>query len=144
MATTAGPSPSQGGSGTTLSTINWGSLVGWTQSGRLVCTTHCPGSCGGFSPCIPFVGFEGTGPPWPLKATTFNLDPFTFTGDSFTAPSVEFVNLSGGAVTTNANGGGTLAGFTDIVPTFGIGGLVALGAALVYLGAHAIRGREKK
>ena len=125
------------------STINWGALTGWTQTGRLVCTEYCPGGCGICAgPCIPFVGFSGTGPLPPLKASTFNLDPFTFSGDIFTAPSVEFVNLSGGAVTANANAGGTLAGFSNIVPTFGIGGLAVLGAALVYLGARAIN-RER-
>ena len=143
VVTTAGPSPNQGGTGDTLTTINWGNLVGWTQSGRLVCQSHCPGGCGLASSCIPFVGFEGTGPPAPLKSSTFNIDPWVFAGDSFIGPSVEFVNLSGGAVTANANGGGSLAGFSDIVPTFGIGGLAALGAALVYLGTRAIRGREE-
>ena len=133
----------QTGSGDTWSTINWGSLTGWTQTGRLVCETHCPGGCGAASSCVPFVGFEGTGPPGPLNGSVFNTDPWIFTDHtSFTAPSVEFVNLGAGAVRGYAQSNGTLAGFADVVPTFGIGGLAALGAALFYLGARAIRGRQ--
>ena len=52
------------------------------------------------------------------------------------------MNLSAGAVVAYAISGGTLAGTADVVPTFGIGGLAALGAALVYLGSRAIRRRE--
>ena len=137
--TTAGPQRIQGGSGDTGSTINWGNLVGWTQSGRLVCNTHCPGgfgACGLASSCIPFVGFEGTGPPAPLKATTFNIDPMVFnnfdgalpnSGKRFTVPSVEFVNLSGGAVTANATGGGFLV---HAIPALGPSGLAAMGGIL--------------
>jgi hypothetical protein len=135
--TTAKPSPNQTGAGSTTTAISWGSLTGWTQTGRLFCKTNCPGTCGTASSCVPFVGFEGTGPPAPLKSTTFNLDPFTFTTDgaSFTVPSVEFVSLGGGAVTANTKGGGTLS----TVPAIPLAGLAGLGAALVYLGSRALR-----
>jgi hypothetical protein len=55
--------------GTVEADIDWGTLSGWTQTGRIVCITHCPGGCPtGISTCIPFVGFEGTGPIPPSRA----------------------------------------------------------------------------
>ena len=138
--TSAGPDNGQGGSGSTASSTSWGSLTGWTQTGRLVCTTNCPGGCpAGVSSCIPFVGFEGTGPPAPLKATAFTFDPWDYEGDmsGFTAPSFEIVELVGGAVEANLQYKGTPpAPDVPALPLLGIGGL---GAALVYLGARGMR-----
>ena len=53
--------PNQTGTGSTTTSINWGTLTGWSQTGRLLCVTNCPGGCGGASSCKPFVGFEGLG-----------------------------------------------------------------------------------
>jgi hypothetical protein len=131
----------QGGTGSVDTTIDWGALNGWTQTGRLICTTFCPGGCPtGISSCVPFVGFEGTGPPAPLKASSFLTDTWTFTGDGtgggFTSPSFETTNLGGGAVTANLLIRGILRPIVPALPLLGVAGL---GAALVYLGTRAIR-----
>jgi hypothetical protein len=129
--------------------ISWGALTGWTQTGRLNCTTHLGN--GGTPPpssCVLFVGFEGTGPPAPLKGggASFNTDPWTFTitggAERFDTPSVEFVNLGGGAVTANVKIGG--GEYSDSpIPALPLIGVAGLGAALLYLGARAIRGRSR-
>jgi len=144
VATTAGPDLSvpHGGTGSVTTSIDWGALTGWTQTGRLICTTYCPGGCpSGVSSCVPFVGFEGTGPPAPLKSGTFNTDTWTFSGGgaAFSSPSVEQVNLSGGAVTANTLLAGT---FASVVPALPLLGVAGLGAALVYLGTRAIRRKD--
>jgi hypothetical protein len=137
------PSAGQLGSGTVGTSISWGSLTGWTQTGRLVCVTNCPGGCPtGVSSCVPFVGFEGTGPPAPLKSSSFTFDPFTFSGGgaSFASASVETVNLSGGAVTANVTIDGTrVFGSVPAIPLAALGGL---GAGLVYLGSRALRRKK--
>ena len=137
--TTAGPSAGQTGSGDTASSISWGVLTGWTQTGYLTCISNCPGGPCPASACIPFIGFEGTGPPAPLSATAFDSDPWTFAGDgsSFAAPSVEMVNLSGGGVTVNLQWGSSTRTFP--VPALPLVGLGVLGSGLVYLAARAIR-----
>jgi hypothetical protein len=131
------------GAGTTGTSISWGSLTGWTQTGRLVCITNCPGGCPtGTSSCVPFVGFEGTGPPAPLNGSTFSFDPFTFSGGgtSYTTPSVEIVNLSGGAVTANVTlDANRVFGSVPAIPLAALGGL---GAGLVYLGSRALRRKK--
>jgi len=131
------------GTGSVETSIDWGELTGWTQTGRLVCITYCPGSgagCGAASSCIPFVGFEGTGPPAPLKSSNFVTDTWTFSGDGtgggFVAPSFETTNLAGGAVTANLLLRGILRPIVPALPLLGVAGL---GAALVYLGTRAIR-----
>lgn len=137
---TLGPAPNQTGSGTTATTINWGALTGWSQTGRLLCVTNCPGGCNGASSCKPFVGFEGLGPPAPLKGTSFNTDPWVFTGDthSFSSTSVQIVNLGGGAVTAALEVGGRLVQ----IPALPLAALGGLGAGLVYLGSRAL-GRKR-
>jgi hypothetical protein len=145
---TLGPTPNQTGAGTTATTINWGTLTGWTQTGRLLCVTNCPGGCDPDGPgplpaassCKPFVGFEGLGPPAPLKASAFNLDPWVFTGDthSFSSAAVELVNLGGGAVVAWNQAGGRLVQ----IPALPLAALGGLGAGLVYLGSRAL-GRKR-
>jgi hypothetical protein len=135
---TLGPTPNQTGSGNTSSTINWGALTGWSQTGRLFCQTNCPGGCGAASGCKPFVGFDGLGPPAPLKSNTFNSDPWVFTGDEFTATSFEIVSLGLGAVTAAVQIGGRLVA----IPALPLAALGGLGAGLVYLGARAL-GRKR-
>ena len=139
------PQTGQAGSGSVGATISWGALTAWTQTGRLNCTTLCPGGCPtGVSSCVPFVGFEGTGPPAPLKngGASFNFDPFTFSGGGagFSTPSVETVNLTGGAVTAYVNFTGTrVFGSVPAIPLAALGGL---GAGLVYLGSRALRRKQ--
>jgi hypothetical protein len=132
------------GTGTVETAIDWGTLSGWTQTGRVVCITHCPGGCPtGVSICVPFVGFEGTGPNPPIKSTTFDTDPWSFTGNGsgggFEAPSFEFVNLAGGVVTMNLMPRGILR---PVVPAAPLAGVAALGGVLAYLAARAIRRRR--
>lgn len=131
---TLGPAPNQTGAGNTGSTINWGSLTGWTQTGRLFCKTTCPGGCGAASGCIPFVGFDGLGPPAPLSSASFNTDPWVFTGDEFTSAPFQIVSLSLGAVTAAIQVGGRLVA----IPALPLAALGGLGAGLVYLGARAL------
>jgi hypothetical protein len=136
---TLGPTGGQVGAGSTTTSINWGTLSGWSQTGRLFCKTNCPGGCPkGASGCIPFVGFDGLGPPAPLKATQFNSDPWVFTGDEFTAASFEIVSLGLGAVTAATQIGGRLVE----IPALPLAALGGLGAGLVYLGARAL-GRKR-
>jgi len=137
---TLGPAPNQTGVGTTATSISWGALTGWSQTGRLLCVTNCPGGCNGASSCKPFVGFEGLGPPAPLKATSFNSDPWVFTGDthSFESTSFELVSLGAGAVTAALEIGGRLVA----VPALPLAALGGLGAGLVYLGSRAL-GRKR-
>jgi len=137
------PAPGQLGTGGTTTTISWGSLTGWTQTGRVVCLTNLPGDPGPQEPpdpssCVLFVGFEGTGPPAPLSATAFDSDPWTFSGDGFAfqASPIEYLNLGGGAVLANVVWRGELS---LPIPALPLAGLAALGAALVYLGARALR-----
>jgi hypothetical protein len=134
--TTLGPAPNQTGVGSTTGSINWGQLTGWTQTGQLFCVTNCPGGCAGASSCKPFVGFEGLGPPAPLKASSFNTDPWTFTTDShsFKTASVELVSLGLGAVTAAGQFGGRLVQ----IPALPLAALGGLGAGLVYLGSRAL------
>jgi len=142
--TTAGPSPGQTGSGTTSTSISWGALSGWTQTGQLVCTTFCGGTPGcptGVSSCVPFVGFEGTGPPAPLTASSLTIGAQTYAGDmsSFTtADATEFVNLAGGAVTGSLVWDGTLVTI-PLLPLAAFGGL---GAGMVFLGSRALRRKK--
>ena len=135
---TISTAPNQTGAGSTAGTINWGNLTGWSQTGRLFCQTNCPGGCGAASGCKPFVGFDGLGPPAPLKATVFNTDPWVFTGDQFHATTFEIVSLGLGAVTANLQIGGRLIA----IPALPLAALGGLGAGLVYLGARAL-GRKK-
>ena len=131
-------SPNQTGTGSTGATVNWGAITGWSQTGRLFCQTNCKGGCGTASGCKPFVGFDGLGPPAPLKATSFNTDPWVFTGDKFTAASFEIVSLGLGAVTAALQMGGRLVA----IPALPLAALGGLGAGLVYLGSRAL-GRKK-
>lgn len=137
---TLGPAPNQTGTGSTAALINWGALTGWSQTGRLLCVTNCPGGCNNASSCKPFVGFEGLGPPAPLKASSFNTDPWVFTGggDQFSSASVEIVSLGLGAVTAAAQVGGRLVQ----IPALPLAALGGLGAGLVYLGSRAL-GRKR-
>ena len=139
---TLGPTPNQTGTGSSAgsSSISWGALTGWSQTGRLFCQTNCPGGCGLASGCKPFVGFDGLGPPAPLKASTFNTDPWNFPagGNQFTATSFEIVSLGLGAVTANVTIGGRLVE----IPALPLAALGGLGAGLVYLGARAL-GRKR-
>jgi len=136
------PAPSQTGSGSTTTSISWGVLGGWTQTGRLVCTTHCPGGCPQFCEECPLaVGFEGTGPPPPMSGTSFDTGPWTFSEDGFSlaAGPVEFVNLGGGAVTESLVWWGALS---VPVPALPLVGLAALAGALLYLGVRAAARRR--
>jgi len=135
---TLGPTPNQTGTGSTSGSINWGALTGWSQTGRLFCQTNCPGSCGSASGCKPFVGFDGLGPPAPLKASAFTTDPWVFTGDEFTTSSFEIGSLGLGAVTAQIQVGGRLVA----IPALPLAALGGLGAGLVYLGARAL-GRKR-
>jgi len=137
---TLGPAPNQTGAGNTATSISWGALTGWSQTGRLLCVTNCPGGCFGASGCKPFVGFDGLGPPAPLKASSFLTDPWVFTGDthSFSSASFEIVNLGAGAVTAATQMGGRLVE----VPALPLAALGGLGAGLVYLGSRAL-GRKR-
>lgn len=137
--TTAGPTDGQTGTGDTTTAISWGTLTGWTQTGTLTCTTFCGGTPGcptGVSSCIPFVGFEGVGPPAPI-ARALDLGSQAFAADmsSFTSNSTEFVNLSGGAVTGFLTWGGSLV-TVPLLPLAAFGGL---GAGMVFLGSRALR-----
>ena len=136
-----GPAGNHAGTGTTSSTINWGAVPGWTYTGRLICTSYCPGGCPGTPPCEPFVGFEGSGPLADLQSTAFNSDPWAFTTDSehFTASEIEIVNLFG-AVTEDIVWSGTRAPEPAPVP---IGPLAPAltGAALLALGLVGLRRR---
>lgn len=137
------PAPGQTGAGSTTTSISWGSLTGWTQTGRVVCLTNLPGDPGPQEPpdpssCVPLIGFEGTGPPAPLSSTAFDSDPWTFSGDgfSFQASPIEYIDLGGGSVRANAVWRGDL---TLPIPALPLAGLAALGAALLYLGARMVR-----
>jgi hypothetical protein len=138
--TSLGPAPNQTGTGSTTTSINWGSLTGWTQTGRLFCRTSCPGGCGGASSCLPFGVVEsstgGYGPPAPLKASAFTTDPWTFQGggNKFHAVSFEVVSLGLGAVTAAIQPGGRLV----TIPALPLAALGGLGAGLVYLGSRAL------
>ncbi len=137
--TTANPTPGQTGTGTTSTTIAWGALSGWTQTGTLYCETLCGGTPGcptGVSSCIPFVMFEGLGPPAPI-AGTLDLGTQTFAPDmsSFTSNPTEFVNLAGGAVT----GSLTWSGASSAIPILPLAAFGGLGAGMVFLGARALR-----
>lgn len=135
-----GATVSQTGSGTTTSSINWGSLTSWSQTGRLFCKTNCPGGCNGKSSCLPFGVVESTtggyGAPAPLKATAFTTDPWTFNGtdESFSTAVFEVVSLGLGAVTASIQPGGRLVS----VPALPLAALGGLGAGLVYLGSRAL------
>jgi len=184
----------QTGSGSIYTSVDWDVLTNWTQTGRLICTTHCPGVCGASS-CIPFVHFDGTGPPAPLKATSFNIDPWEFdaygnfvaqgrrcinveppsrnpspTSDADAVvcdddsdcsglstgcvadqgdatfpctcvPTIEIVHLPGPnpAKPVRSN----VATRSNPVPAVPLLGVAGLGAALLYLGARAIRRRGR-
>ena len=136
------PDPNQTGTGSTATTISWGTLAGWAQTGHFACRTNCPGGCGGTSLCIPFVGFEGTGANPPLKTTSLNTDPWVFADDprSFQSSSVEYINLTGGVVTGNVVWRGL---FTSLVPSSSLLGLTALGAILTIAGIRTLVGSRR-
>ena len=123
--------------------INFGGLTGWTQTGRLGCFTTCPpgGQCK-VSACTPYVGFDGTGAPAPLKATSFNFDPWTFSvdGTTFSTGVDQTTELPPGVglVTAHISLGGRLVS----IPALPLAGVAGLGAGLVYLGARALRRKE--
>lgn len=136
---TLGPTPNQTGNGSTTSSINWGALTGWSQTGTLRCTTQCSGGCGSASACKPLFGFEGLGPLPPLNSAAFNTDPWVFTGSEFTSNSsfqYSLVNL--GELRDFLQIGGRLVAIS-ILPLAALGGLAA---GLVYLGARALRRRR--
>jgi hypothetical protein len=138
------PVAGKSGVGDVGTSISWGALTGWSQTGRLVCVTNCIGGCPvGVSSCVASMVSEGTGPPAPLVGGTFTFDPFTFSGSgaSFSTPSVEIVNLVGGAVTAGyIIAGSRVFGSVPAIPLAALGGL---GAGLVYLGSRALRRRKK-
>lgn len=170
----------QSGVGDTTSSISWGTLTGYSQTGRLFCDTRLP-PFGSGSSCIPFVGFEGTGPPAPLKASAFDTDPWTFDGDG----NLVSIGLtcSGGpdlgvSCTTDADCSGTCSydgvsapckclnteeivllgappsvvrtniawagDVVNMVPALPLLGASGLGAALLYLGARALRSKREE
>lgn len=135
------PSPGQVGVGSTSTTITWGTLTGWTSSGRIVCTTHLPGPPPP-SACDPIYGFEGTGPNLPLAGTEFDTDPWSFTAAGFVfgpTPSIEFSNDGFGTVRQSLTFGGSLVAGVPGLPLAGLG---ALGAVLLLLGAGLLRRRS--
>jgi len=133
-----GPAPDQTGTGGTSDSISWGALSGWTSTGFVSCHSNCPGGCGGFSACINFVGFEGTGAAPPLASTAFDSDPWTFADDmrSLESAPIRYLDLAGGVVTGTIDWVGTLRSAVPLLPLAGVG---LLGAALVGLGACALR-----
>ena len=143
---TIGPAPNQVGSGSSTTSINFGLLSGWAQTGRLGCTTFCPpGGVCKVSACTPFGVLAGTGPLAALKSSAFNLDPWTFAGGgtSFSTGSVEttFLPATGpgaGSVRASLLLGGRLI----TIPALPLAGVAGLGAGLVYLGARALRRKE--
>jgi hypothetical protein len=140
---TLGPADNQVGSGNTTSSINFGNLTGWAQTGRLGCVTFCPpGGVCKTSACTPFGVLAGTGPPAALASSSFNLDPWTFTGGGveFSTGNVEttFLPPGVGAVRANLAIGGRLIS----VPALPLAGVAGLGAGLVYLGARALRRKD--
>lgn len=140
---TIGPAPGQVGSGSSTTSINFGNLTGWAQTGRLGCTTFCPpGGVCGVSACTPFGVLAGTGGLAALKATSFNMDPWTFAGggSSFSTASVETTFLPPGLGLVRANL--VLGGRLITIPALPLAGVAGLGAGLVYLGARALRRKQ--
>lgn len=98
------PALPESGTGNSVTSISWGTLTGWTSTGRLFCETTPGGGCSAGCGCVPFFGFEGTGPPMPLSSPSFDTDPWNFIplgdpGVLFTTPEFEIANLFFGSLT---------------------------------------------
>jgi hypothetical protein len=132
--TTIGPLPNQTGAGSVSTLIHWGPLSGWVQSGEFSCVTICPGGC--FQTVCDLVyGFEGTGPPPPLTSSSYNLDPWTFSGGgaSFDGPIAgQRLWLIPGSVLFT--GDVWLSGVRTAVPALGGWGASALAGVLLFAG----------
>ncbi len=135
-ATTVTVSGPQTGTGNTSTSITWGGLTGFTQTGYLICVTEC-GGCP-TSACTTFGVAEGIGPPAPLNGSTFDPGPFTFTGSTFEGVAFQQVNLGGGAVLADT----LLRGEEGTVPLLPLAAFGGLGAGLVFLGSRALRRKD--
>jgi hypothetical protein len=136
--TTVTAGSNQTGTGSTTTSINWGTLTGWSQTGTVLCVTHCPPpGCFSASACKGLYSFEGLGPPFHLSATSFNTDPWTFSvdGREFKSDSFEIVSLGFGLWRSELQ----LGGRQIQVPALPLAALAGLGAGIVYLGARALR-----
>jgi hypothetical protein len=132
----------QVGTGDTSTSITWGNLSGFSQTGFLFCQTVCPSGLTCPSSCNMFGIPEGTGPPAPLNGAVFNPGPWDFTspppGKAFTGPGFEQINLGGGAVLASS----ALGGFEPTVPVLPLAAFGGLGAGLVFLGTRALRRKD--
>jgi hypothetical protein len=122
------PTPGQVGTGSTVTSISWGTLTGWTQTGHLACTTSPGPSCPSCSACVPFFGYEGTGPPLPLSSSSYDTDPWSFIplgnpGILFVTDDFQITNLAAGAVTQAIR----LVGVRSTVLQLGLGTFCVLG-----------------
>lgn len=139
------PQLGQTGAGNTSTSILWSSLTNWTQTGRLFCQTTCPGGCAQQA-CVVAFGYEGTGPLPPLKDTTFNLDPWTFSsGNAFftaAAGGVEFWLITGSTLFAQTLlVSGTLVDV--VVPVLEGWGLLVLGLFLLLLSSAFVARRRR-
>jgi hypothetical protein len=87
------------GTGTTSTSINWGTMTGYVQAAfpvsKLRCQTTAGPSCAGCQSCSEVGLAEGLGPMPPLKDSEFNTDPWVFGADrkSLTTSAAEFVSF---------------------------------------------------
>jgi len=82
------------GSGDTSSSIDWGVVSPWTNSGQVFCETTPGPSCPGCQACLDNGFTEGIGPPIPVSPS-IDLETWTFANGaaSFESTPFQIVNL---------------------------------------------------
>jgi hypothetical protein len=133
------------GTGTTTTSINWGTVTGWVQQpfpiSKLQCDSSPGPSCLGCSSCEEIGLSEGFGPLPPFKDSEFNTDPWNFDSDkkSFRGAPVETVSIFGGMILGWSRVAGTIPSLVPTVPLLGLG---LLGAGFLGFGARLLRKRR--
>ena len=130
------------GTGSTTTSIDFGPVSGYAQTGTIFCETTPGPGCPGCSSCTQAGLAEGSfGPTVPLTSTVFNIDPLVFTSDgsSYTATPVQVTNLN---PAINVTAHTRQKGFFTLIPTLPLLGLGVLGALFLGVGAKVVRGRS--
>ncbi len=127
-----GPVPSFTGTGSTASTIRWGTVTGWTQSGSFWCNSN-PGVI-----CSLAMGMDEDTVDPRANSEFYDLGTWFFHGTGFTSiPYINSYNTNNFGNTTHLQKGFLKRDGT--VPALPVLGVVLLGSSLVAGGVAAMR-----
>lgn len=131
-----GPADDQTGSGAISSSVEWGTLEGWTQVGGSFCNAVPESFCGlgGLQ-----LSDDETIPAAPLASNRYDVGSWWFHGTGFVGDPFVFATLEEGGFSLWVPRG---AADSAVIPALPLLGVVALAGALVATGVTAVRGRK--